>query len=186
MVLGFLAGLITANAAEWHIHKYLLHEDARKKGSFWRFHWSEHHKNVNKNNYYDLDYQKNLFSSWNAQSKEAASLAVAALAVSPLFPIAPGFTTGVLTSIATYYYVHKKSHLDPEWGYKYLPWHYDHHMGVDQDKNWCVTFPLWDYVKGTRVPYKGTQKEKQDLERKMNRQKINPSVARFTSDKHTI
>ncbi len=36
-------------------------------------------------------------------------------------------------------------------------------MGPDQDKNWCVTFPLWDYVMGTRVPYIGTEKEQKDI-----------------------
>jgi sterol desaturase/sphingolipid hydroxylase (fatty acid hydroxylase superfamily) len=166
MVLGFIAGLVAANAAEWNIHKYLLHKDARRKGSFWRFHWAEHHKNVIQSEYYDPDYMRSVFSAWNAQSKEAAALVGAAALVSPLFPIAPFFTAGMWTSIANYYYVHKRSHLEPEWGYKYLPWHYDHHIGPDQDKNWCVTFPLWDYVKGTRVPYKGTEREKKDIERR--------------------
>ena len=39
-------------------------------------------------------------------------------------------------------------------------------MGPDQDKNWCVTFPLWDYVMGTREHYIGTEKEKKDIERR--------------------
>jgi len=38
MIGGFIAGLITANAFEWNIHKYLLHQHARKKDSFLRFH----------------------------------------------------------------------------------------------------------------------------------------------------
>lgn len=163
MIGGFLAGLVSANAFEWYMHKYYLHQHARKKNSFWRFHWAEHHKNVIKEQYRDHDYERPLFSGWNAQSKEAASLAAAAVAVTPLLPFAPGYTLGLYFSIANYYVVHKKSHLDPEWGYKYLPWHYDHHMGPDQDKNWCVTFPLWDYVMGTRIPYKGTEREKQDI-----------------------
>lgn len=99
--------------------------------------------------------------------------------VAPTALISPGFTLGVWTSLINYYYVHKRSHLDPEWGYKYLPWHYDHHMGPDQDKNWCVTFPLWDYVKGTRVPYKGTEREKQDIER---RQRKEASAAKTPTD----
>lgn len=169
MLLGFITGLVAANAGEWHIHKKLLHQHARKKESFWRFHWAEHHKTVYKSEFFDHDYQRGLFDSWNAQSKEAAALAGAALLVSPTALISPGFTLGVWTSIANYYRVHKKSHLDPEWGYKYLPWHYDHHMGPDQDKNWCVTFPLWDYVKGTRVPYKGTERERQDIERRQRK-----------------
>ena len=163
MIGGFIAGLVSANAFEWYVHKHLLHKHARKKDSFWRFHWAEHHKNVIKDDYIDTAYLKPLFKEWNAQSKETASLFGAAVVFAPLLPIAPGFTTGVWFSAINYYRVHKRSHLDPEWGYTYLPWHYDHHMGPDQDKNWCVTFPLWDYVMGTRVPYKGTEKEQKDI-----------------------
>jgi sterol desaturase/sphingolipid hydroxylase (fatty acid hydroxylase superfamily) len=166
MIFGFVSGLVAANASEWYIHKYLLHEDAKQKDSFWRFHWAEHHKEVSKNNFYDPDYQKTLFEMWNPHSKEAFSLLSGAIGVAPLFAILPGFTLGVWTSIANYYRIHKKSHEDPEWGYKYLPWHYDHHMGRDQDQNWCVTFPLWDYVMDTRVPYIGTETEQKDILRK--------------------
>jgi len=187
MVLGFITGLIAANAAEWNIHKYLLHEQARKKDSFWRFHWAEHHKTVSKSNYYDQDYQRNLFSEWNAQSKEAAGLALGALAVAPIAWVSPGFAAGVWVSVLNYYRVHKRSHLDPAWGYKHLPWHYDHHMGPDQDKNWCVTFPLWDYVKGTRVPYKGTEREQKDLERKHRREQpvVNKIIPTAVKTKQT-
>jgi hypothetical protein len=41
--------------------------------------------------------------------------------------------------------------LDPEWGKKTIPWHYDHHMNTNQDANWCVTKPWFDYISGTRV-----------------------------------
>ncbi|MBK8353487.1 MAG: hypothetical protein IPL21_18055 [Saprospirales bacterium] len=30
-MLGFIAGLITANASEWYIHKYWLHERGKIK-----------------------------------------------------------------------------------------------------------------------------------------------------------
>ncbi len=168
-MLGFITGLIAANAFEWNMHKYILHERARKKNSFWRFHWAEHHKAVYKEEFRDKDYERPLLSGWNAQSKEAAALAGAAAMVTPLFPIAPGFTAGLWFSAWNYYRVHKKSHLDTEWGYNHLPWHYDHHMARDQDKNWCVTFPLWDYVMGTRVKYKGTEAERKDIEKKERR-----------------
>lgn len=163
MVGGFLAGLLTANIAEWHIHKYWLHKDARRKNSFWRFHWAEHHKHVIIDQYRDEAYEKGLFQEWNAQSKEAAALLAGAVATLPAALVSPGFTLGTWSYAAYYYYVHKKSHLDPEWGYEYLPWHYDHHMGPDQDKNWNVVFPLWDYVMGTRIPYAGTEREAKDI-----------------------
>jgi sterol desaturase/sphingolipid hydroxylase (fatty acid hydroxylase superfamily) len=163
MIAGFLTGLLTANIAEWHIHKYWLHQDAKRKHSFWRFHWAEHHKHVIRDQYRDNAYEKNLFEEWNAQSKEAAALLAGALTTLPFAIISPGYTAGVWSYAAYYYYVHKKSHLDPEWGYKYLPWHYDHHMGPDQDQNWNVVFPLWDYVMGTRKPYAGTEREAKDI-----------------------
>jgi sterol desaturase/sphingolipid hydroxylase (fatty acid hydroxylase superfamily) len=45
-------------------------------------------------------------------------------------------------------------------------------MAPDQDKNWCVTFPLWDYVMGTRLHYKGTDREKLDIERKLRKAEV--------------
>ena len=62
----------------------------------------------------------------------------------------PAFFLGVLCGGFRYYFVHKKAHLNPEWAKEKLPWHYEHHMGKNQDSNWCVTFPLWDYILGTR------------------------------------
>lgn len=47
--------------------------------------------------------------------------------------------------------MHRRSHLEPEWGKKAIPWHYDHHMNTNQDANWCVTRPWFDYIMGTRV-----------------------------------
>ncbi len=133
-MIGFLTGLFYANEMEWLIHKYLLHEDGKKKGSFWRFHYSEHHKNAKQNDFFDPDYSRSLLE-WNAQSKEVLALVVGAGIHLPIFPFAPGFVSGVWFSMAYYYYVHKKSHEDPNWARKNLPWHYDHHMGKNQDAN---------------------------------------------------
>lgn len=171
-MLGFIPGLIFANAFEWYFHKEILHGQGKKKGNFWRFHWAVHHKTVLDENYRDSDYEKDIMESWNPQSKEVASLAVAAVAVAPFFPIAPGFVSALWLSQYNYYRVHKKSHLDPEWGYKYLPWHYDHHMAPNQDMNWCVTFPLWDYVMGTRLVYKGTEREQLDNQRRARKMQL--------------
>lgn len=182
-MFGFIAGLITANAFEWHFHKYILHDQGKKKHSMWRYHWHDHHKTVLQQEYRDPAYEKRIFDELNPQSHEVLSLASAAAIVAPLFPLAPGFVSALWLSQYNYYRVHKKSHLDPEWGYKYLPWHYDHHMAPDQDKNWCVTFPLWDYVMGTRLIYKGTEREKLDNERRKRKreQKAAATVQTNTS-----
>lgn len=164
-MLDFFAGLVYANAFEWCAHKFLLHDEGKKKDSFWRFHWAEHHKVVRQNNFYDHNYDASLLE-WNPQSKEVAALIGAAVLHSPVFLVAPGFGLATLLSAANYYYVHKKSHQDPEWAREHLPWHYDHHMGPNQDANFCVTFPLFDYIMGTREPYVGTEKELADKKRR--------------------
>ncbi|HNK95856.1 MAG TPA: hypothetical protein PKK42_22690, partial [Leptospiraceae bacterium] len=99
---------------------------------------------------------------WNPQSKEVLALATAGILHLPIALISPAFVAGVFVSGSYYYYVHKKSHLDPDWGKENLPWHYDHHMGPNQDMNFCVTFPLFDHIMGTRVRYIGTEREKED------------------------
>ena len=161
-MLGIPLGLLYANAGEWAIHKYVLHgPDAKRPGGTWSFHWLEHHRRVKLAGHRDVAYEKPI-SEWNAQTKELAGLAAAAVVHSALFPIAPFFSATVLYSIANYYVKHKRSHVDPEWARQNLPWHYDHHMGPDQDKNWCVTRPWFDIVMGTRRPYVGTALEARD------------------------
>ncbi len=170
-MLGFFTGLVYANAWEWMIHKYLLHEEGRKKDSFWRFHYMEHHKNCRLNDNLDPDYDRNLLE-WNAQSKEVVTLLGGAALHLPLLPIAPTFTLGVWTSMTYYYFAHKKCHQDSDWGRKNMPWHYDHHMGKNQDANWGVTFPLFDHILGTRIPYVGTEEELADREKRLEKMKV--------------
>src|SRR5262245_56719400 len=148
-MIGIPIGLVAANAGEWFIHKYLLHGLGRNKKSFWSFHWHEHHREARKNGMYDPQYKRSLWS-WQAQTKEAVPLAAGAVAVSPLFPLFPFFTGTIWYRMYAYYRIHKKAHLDPQWAKEHLPWHYDHHLGKNQDSNWCVTHPFFDHVMGTR------------------------------------
>lgn len=167
-MLSFISGLFYANALEWVAHKYLLHEEGKKKDSFWRFHWGEHHKIARLNNFKDESYERSILE-WNPQSKELAALTVGGILHLPLITISPGFVAGVFFSGSYYYYVHKRAHLKPDWGRENLPWHYDHHMGPDQDMNFCVTFPLFDYVMGTRQKYLGTERELEDRNRRQSK-----------------
>lgn len=158
-MIGFPLGMLYANAGEWLVHKHVLHGLGRNKKSFWAFHWHEHHRESRRDGFVDAHYQRPLLSSWSSQSKEAAALALAALVHAPLLPVAPGFTAGVWFSMWNYYRVHKRSHLDPQWAREHLPWHYDHHMGPNQNANWCVSFPWFDHLMGTREPFVGTARE---------------------------
>lgn len=163
-MIGFPIGILASNAVEWVLHKYVLHGVGKNKSSFWRFHWNEHHKAARKNDFYDADYRRSPFGL-HAQGKEVYGLLGISLSVLPLLPLTPYFCAGVWTSTAAYYAVHRKSHLDPAWARKYVPWHYDHHMAPNQDANWCVTFPLFDHLLGTREKYVDSEREQRDLAR---------------------
>lgn len=164
-MIGIPLGLLYANAGEWLIHKYVLHGLGKNKKSFWSFHWHEHHAAARKHQQYDPHYKRSLLT-WSPQTKEAISLVGVSLAHAPLLPIAPFFTMTVWYSAINYYRVHKRSHLDPAWGKQHLPWHVDHHLGPDQNQNWCVTRPWFDVLMGTRKPYLGTDKHASDEARR--------------------
>jgi hypothetical protein len=158
-MLGIVVGLAYANFGEWLVHKYVLHGLGRKKSSMWSYHWHEHHRAARKLGHLDPDYERSVFQ-WNAQGKEALGLALIAISHAPLFAIFPWFAATVELSTLRYYYVHKRAHREPEWARKNVPWHYDHHMGKNQDANWCVSWPWADWVMGTRVHFVGTEQER--------------------------
>lgn len=151
-MLGIPLGLLYANAGEWVIHRFVLHGLGKKKTSFWNFHWGEHHRASRKHDFRDPDYERSVFGA-HAQGKEALAVVGLMVAHAPLLPVAPLFTATVWYSALNYLYTHKRSHLDPAWAKEHLKHHYDHHMGLDQDKNWCVTRPWFDHLMGTRVDY---------------------------------
>lgn len=173
-MIGIPAGLLYANGAEWVLHRYLLHERGKRRGSFWSFHWHEHHRASRQHDFRDASYEgptlaRDSSGQINPQGKETLALIGLAAAHLPLAPIAPFFTATVLWSALYYYRVHRRSHLDPQWAREHLPWHYDHHMGPDQNANWCVSFPFFDHLMGTRKPYLGTERERQDRARRRSR-----------------
>lgn len=167
-MIDFFSGLVYGNGLEWFLHKYLLHEEGKKKDNFFRFHFAEHHKEARLHDFKDKFYESSLFE-WNPQSKEVVSLGLATLVHLPTAFVSPGFFLGLAFSGGYYYFVHKKSHLNPDWARENIPWHYDHHMGPDQDKNFCVTFPLFDYIMGTREYYHSTEKELEDRKRRQEK-----------------
>jgi len=163
-MIGLPIALLAANAAEWFLHKHVLHGLGQNKKSFWSFHWHEHHAHSRRHGHYDSDYERSPLAN-NAQGKEVAGLVGLAAMVTPLLPVAPFFVGGLYYASYRYYRVHRRAHLDPDWAREHLRWHYDHHMGPDQHQNWCVTRPWFDHIMGTRKPYVGTQRERRDRER---------------------
>ena len=163
-MIGFPLGLVAMNTWEWVFHKYVLHGLAANKDSFWAFHWHEHHRETRRAQGLDPAYEKSWWKE-SARAKEVLALLGGAAILSPLLPVAPWFVTAVYMHAGTYYLIHKHSHLDVEWARKWVPWHYDHHMGRNQHANWCVTFPLADWILGTREKWAGTKEEAEALER---------------------
>lgn len=151
-MIGIPIGLLYSNVAEWAIHRYVLHGLGKRKGSMWSFHWREHHSASRKNDMFDEAYTRPTFSG-GPQTREAVALLALAAAHLPALPVAPFFVGTVLYRTWRYHRVHRRAHLDSHWAKTNLPWHYDHHMGKDQDTNWCVTNPFFDTVMGTRVSW---------------------------------
>ena len=139
----FALGLFLANLLEWLVHKHLLHNMGKKKGSIFSFHWGTHHRTARKFNFLDK----------NISLREVVLVSILCLIFFPLFFILPWLYKAMFIHAIVYLEVHYYSHRNPKWGYKYLPWHYDHHMGKNQDANWCVVHPLMDYLLGTRRKY---------------------------------
>lgn len=141
-----LLGILLANFHEWWIHKHLLHGRGKNKHSIWHFHWL-HHKEVRKSEGYDDAYLD------RGYPKEKLSLFLIALAHLPLILVWPTLAKTLAVYLVAYYFVHARSHIDVEWAKKWVPWHYDHHMGANQDKNWCIVLPICDHIFGTREKY---------------------------------
>ena len=175
-MIGIPIALVLSNATEWVVHKHLLHGVGRNKKSMWSFHWHEHHGNSRRNNMIDETYSRFPLGN-HAQGKELLGLIAVGLATLPLAPIAPFYTGTVLYCIGEYYYKHRRSHEDPKWAREHLPWHYDHHMGPNQDANWGVVRPWMDIIMGTREPYLGTEKELSDRKRRAEREEARAAKA---------
>ena len=114
------AGILFANGAEWMLHKHWLHGQGKKKGGFWSFHWREHHRNAQRLEHHDPDYELPLLRSWNGQTKEAAGLLFGALVLAPVAVFAPVFYATILGSTLEYCVKHKRAHLDPAWARDHL------------------------------------------------------------------
>ena len=162
------------HVAEWAIHRWVLHGAGKKRGAPFSFHFHEHHRASRTNNFIDPVYQSSPFQ-WNAAGKETLALGLLTLAHIPLLPVAPWFTVTLFASGVQYYRVHKRSHLDTDWAREHIPWHYDHHMGPDQDANWGVRSDWVDRLLGTRAEYAGTEKEAKDRRRRERRAQPAPA-----------
>jgi sterol desaturase/sphingolipid hydroxylase (fatty acid hydroxylase superfamily) len=167
-MIGIPLAIASFAYGEWAAHRYLLHLRGRNKDSIYAFHFHVHHQKVRKHGGYDPDFEGPVWST-PTQAGEAIGLVAIGLAHLPLLPIAPFYTATTWYLLARYRYVHRRAHRDPDWARLHLPWHFDHHMGPNQHKNWGVTFQWFDVLTGTREKFVGTDKELADRERTRDR-----------------
>lgn len=153
---------------EWAAHRYLLHWLGRDKTSIFAFHFHTHHQKVRRSGGYDPDFEGPVWST-PTQLGEAIGLVAIGIAHAPLLPIAPFYTATTWYLLAKYRRDHRRCHIDPAWGREHLAWHYDHHMGANQHRNWGVTFQWFDRLVGTRENFVGTPKELADRPRSDDR-----------------
>jgi len=146
--MDFLIGIFLGIFIEWNAHKYLLHNVPNRL--FSKSHFSVHHKKCRKNNNFDDDYLNFPPTDLENGLAEIVLLISAVVATTPIMLFSFYLWLGLVFHAVVYYLLHRKSHIDVEWGKKWLPWHYDHHMGKNQNANWGVTTPIFDWVFGTR------------------------------------
>ncbi len=151
VVLQVVAVIVYGNLLEWLVHKYILHKLGSTKLVFGE-HWYRHHRNTRLNDYGDPDYQQGQWS-WKGRWSEVIGLSFLGLIHLPVVFFYPVAYAAMVGWAALYYLVHWFNHAHPKLGKKCFPWHHDHHMGKNQNANWCVIFPLWDWILGTRVLY---------------------------------
>ncbi|AXQ28159.1 hypothetical protein D0B54_05485 [Solimonas sp. K1W22B-7] len=149
-MIGFPIALLTANAFEWYAHKAWLHEYPSRHRNAPFFTHIRHHKRARLNGFHDEGYRNSMWRDQEMFNEKVALIGIATVAT-PFAPVAPFFVLGVYYSAWNYWSTHSKAHLDPEYARKHIPWHHDHHMNANQDANWCVTRPWFDYIMGTRV-----------------------------------
>ncbi|CAI3115835.1 hypothetical protein MWMV17_MWMV17_00924 [Acinetobacter calcoaceticus] len=149
-MLGFPVGVFVANGLEWYFHKVWLHEFPSQYRNSPFFTHIAHHKRARLNGFHDEGYAESMLKNAEIYNEKTALIGLAG-AATIFLPVAPFFTAGLYYGLWNYWRVHAQSHLDPEYAKKRIPWHYDHHMTSNQNANWCVTRPWFDYIMGTRV-----------------------------------
>ena len=143
VILQVLAGLIAASFIEWTVHKHILHELGKKKVSIFSFHWGHHHANARRNGFIDR----------SISGREIVGVLSLCVLASPIWFLLPYMYYAMVVHAGTYYVLHTVAHAYPNFARKAIPWHYDHHMGKNQNMNWCVVHPLADLIMGTRRKY---------------------------------
>jgi len=143
--------IVYTQLLEWVLHRYVLHGLGKNKKSMFSSHWHTHHKTSRKNDNFDKDYLRSIF--FESSRQEIIGLILLVLIHAPLLLYLPLFYFSLIILSIRYYIIHRRSHLDIKWCKEHLPWHYDHHLGKNQNVNWGVTTDWVDKLFKTKIKY---------------------------------
>lgn len=139
-VTAALAGAASWSAAEYGLHRFLMHE-MRGRGLASREHL-RHHADV---------------TYFSPMSKKLLSAAATTAVVQPVGTLTAGrrlatsYTSGLIAMYFAYEVLHRRTHTHPPRG-RYGRWmrrsHFYHHFGGPM-RNFGVTSPVWDRLLGT-------------------------------------
>ena len=146
-----------SHVLEYSLHRWLLHN--RKRKQWFRNHFGDHHRIARRNMMLDSKAHDSIQIKGDPEIKGLLVLALLHAPIAIVWPFA--YATLVYSSVS-YFFIHRRAHQDFRWARNNLPWHYDHHMGKNQNVNWGVRLPWVDWIMGTRVPWKGEQQEERE------------------------
>ena len=146
-----------SHVLEHCLHRWLLHN--RKRKQWFKNHFGNHHRISRRNMMLDSKAHDSMSIKGDPEIKGLLVLSLLHAPVAILWPFAYCY---LIIAACTYFFVHRRAHQDFRWARENLPWHYDHHMGKDQNMNWGVRLPWVDWIMGTRVYWKGEQKEERE------------------------
>ena len=147
---------IYSHVLEYLLHKNLLHNPKSK--AWFKFHFGDHHRQARSFYMLDKKYVKEKWWHW-FKDDEVIGLSILAILHGPLFFFFPYAYAVLIISAIHYFVVHQWAHRGHHWARKWLPHHYDHHMGKDQHSNWGVRSAWVDEMVGTRKVWKGSLRE---------------------------
>jgi sterol desaturase/sphingolipid hydroxylase (fatty acid hydroxylase superfamily) len=139
----FIFGYVSSHILEYIAHRYLFHNKFFRR--MYKLHMIEHHGSVIKSKFVDNDY---ISKSAIYHSNETLYIFLLLLVCLPLtLNIYFSFIyCGLAIGALQYLYVHIKSHVDPQWALKNVPWHVEHHLGKNQNINWGVRTDILDVL----------------------------------------
>jgi len=156
--LQIVLGWFYCHIGEYFIHKNILHSRRKIFKNSFKFHFKNHHKNSRKDDMKEKKYgNQSLYDLFF--DVEIRMLFLIGVIHFPIFLLFPYFYLAIVWSLFSYYFIHRITHTNVEFGKKYFPWHYDHHMGKNQHVNWGVRLPIFDYIMSTRLLSENSKNE---------------------------